>query len=46
VAKADAQTGVRKPKIVIVGAGIAGLNAALTLKDAGFDSMIFALTWC
>ena len=37
LAKADA---LKKPKIVIVGAGIAGLNAALTLRDAGFDSTI------
>ncbi len=38
LAKADAP---KKPKIVIVGAGIAGLNAALTLRDAGFDSTIY-----
>jgi len=38
LAKADAP---KKPKIVIVGAGIAGLNAALTLQDAGFDSTIY-----
>ncbi len=30
-----------KPKIVVVGAGIAGLNAALTLQDAGFASTIY-----
>ena len=30
-----------KPKIAIVGAGIAGLNAALTLQDAGFASTIY-----
>ena len=30
-----------KPKIVIVGAGIAGLNAALTLSDNGFPSTIY-----
>jgi len=30
-----------KPKIAIVGAGIAGLNAALTLKEAGFASTIY-----
>jgi monoamine oxidase len=40
-AKADAQESAKKPKIVIVGAGIAGLNAALTLRDAGFDSTIY-----
>src|SRR5579863_743049 len=30
-----------KPKIAIVGAGIAGLNAALTLQDAGLASTIY-----
>ena len=39
-ASAATQTSA-KPKIVIVGAGIAGLNAALTLRDAGFDSTIY-----
>lgn len=29
------------PRIVIVGGGIAGLNAALTLQDAGLDSTIY-----
>ena len=29
------------PRIAIVGAGIAGLNAALTLEDAGFASTIY-----
>jgi monoamine oxidase len=29
------------PRIVIVGGGIAGLNAALTLQDAGFASTIY-----
>ena len=33
-----------KPKIAIVGAGIAGLNAALTLQDAGFASTIYELS--
>ena len=31
----------RKPKIMIVGAGIAGLNAALTLQDAGIASTLY-----
>src|SRR5271165_440957 len=30
-----------KPKIAIVGAGIAGLNAALTLRGAGYASTIY-----
>src|SRR5262249_48770599 len=29
------------PRIVIVGGGIAGLNAALTLQDAGYASTIY-----
>ena len=29
------------PRIVIVGAGIAGLNAALTLQDAGYPAAIY-----
>jgi monoamine oxidase len=29
------------PRIVIAGAGIAGLNAALTLQDAGFASTVY-----
>jgi len=31
----------RKPRIVIVGGGISGLHAALTLQDAGFPATIF-----
>ncbi len=41
LAKADAQGAAKKPKIVIVGAGIAGLNGALTLRDAGFDATVY-----
>ncbi len=33
--------GAAAPRIVIVGAGIAGLNAALTLQDAGYPSTIY-----
>lgn len=40
-AKADAPKGGKQPKIVIVGAGIAGLNAALTLQDAGLASTVY-----
>src|SRR5262245_23644791 len=29
------------PRIVIIGGGIAGLNAALTLQDAGYASTIY-----
>ena len=36
-----AKAAKQKPRIVIVGAGIAGLNAALTLQDAGFASTIY-----
>ena len=39
-----ANAATQKPKIVIVGAGIAGLNAALTLQDAGFASTIYELS--
>ena len=40
-ARADTQTSAKQPKIVIVGAGIAGLNATLTLRDAGFRSTVY-----
>src|SRR5215468_9574518 len=30
-----------QPRIVIIGGGIAGLNAALTLQDAGYASTIY-----
>jgi monoamine oxidase len=33
--------GASAPRIVIVGGGIAGLNAALTLQDAGYGSAIY-----
>jgi monoamine oxidase len=33
--------GATSPRIVIVGAGIAGLNAALTLQDAGYPATIY-----
>ena len=33
--------GSRRPKIAIIGAGIAGLNAALTLQDAGIASSVY-----
>jgi monoamine oxidase len=46
LAAAPAALGVRRtaagaPRIAIVGAGIAGLNAALTLADAGYASTIY-----
>src|SRR6266550_2844524 len=34
-------TAAPPPRIAIVGGGIAGLNAALTLQDAGFASTVF-----
>ncbi len=33
--------GASPPRIVIVGGGIAGLNAALTLQDAGYPAVIY-----
>jgi monoamine oxidase len=36
-----AVAGVRPPRIAIVGGGIAGLHAALTLQDAGFASTVY-----
>jgi monoamine oxidase len=33
--------GLSAPRIAIVGGGIAGLNAALTLQDAGYASTVF-----
>ncbi len=33
--------GGRQPKIAIVGAGVAGLNAALTLRDAGVAATLY-----
>ena len=36
-----AKAGAAKPRIAIVGGGIAGLSAALTLHDAGFASTIY-----
>lgn len=34
----------RTPRIAVIGAGIAGLNAALTLQDAGYASTVFEAT--
>jgi monoamine oxidase len=36
-----ASAALPKPRIVIIGAGIAGLNAALTLQDAGVASTVY-----
>jgi monoamine oxidase len=36
--RAQGQTG---PRIAVIGAGIAGLTAAMTLKDAGYDCTIY-----
>src|SRR5271169_4966954 len=36
-----AKAGAAKPRIAIVGGGIAGLSAALTLQDEGFASTIY-----
>ena len=41
VAHASARTASSVPRIAIIGAGIAGLNAALTLQDAGYAATIF-----
>jgi monoamine oxidase len=38
---AFAATSGPPPRIAIIGAGIAGLNAALTLEDAGFRSIVY-----
>ncbi|RMI28912.1 flavin monoamine oxidase family protein [Nocardia stercoris] len=40
-AYADAQTARPSPRIAIIGAGIAGLNAALTLADKGLASTVY-----
>jgi monoamine oxidase len=40
-AKASPVTANKKARIAIVGGGIAGLNAALTLQDAGLSSSIY-----
>src|SRR5579862_1759309 len=40
-ALAKSSKGSATPRIAIVGGGIAGLNAALTLADAGFTSTIY-----
>src|SRR5271166_4293322 len=36
-----AKAATQNPRIIIVGAGIAGLNAALTLRGAGYASTIY-----
>ena len=41
LAKPAGVLAARPPRIVIIGGGIAGLNAALTLQDAGYASTIY-----
>ncbi|CAB4686403.1 unannotated protein [freshwater metagenome] len=38
---ASAARGRRQPRIVVVGAGISGLTAALSLKDAGVNATVY-----
>ena len=41
---ATTKPGGTKPRIAIIGGGIAGLNAALTLQDAGIASTVYEAT--